>query len=189
MPRHKDFEIWYDEERQKYRFSVEYWGAYSATTKKEIEHKVASVRRDVKRKLKEIEIANQKYYKRLAEKEEKMLWLLKDAKNNHTKKALLKFNDLSSLDRKELLNMIKGGKDEIKIKEKFEVNTQTIAALKRRINENVLKDIRPDETLSNDGGSRIIMPAYAETVIGNRHAGRLRDKQKLHRIQKPSRNA
>jgi hypothetical protein len=176
MPRHKDFEIWYDEERQRYRFSVEYWGAYSAPTKKEIEHKVACVRRDVKKRLKEIELENKAYYERIARKEEAFRRMLKSNKEQSKAKYDVRFGDLSSAEQHQLLKMIERGADELLIKNKFDVNSHTIAALRHKRKKNVLKNIQKDETLPDASGCRIVMPSYAKTVIGNRYTGCLRDK-------------
>ena len=175
MPRHKDFEIWYDEEKQKYRFSVEYWGAYSADTKEEIQKKATRVRSAVKRRLKEIDAENKAYYKRLEQKERELLSQLKEHRKRTRVKESIKFSDLTPSEQRALIKMIEKDYDEIKIKSRFDINSHTIAALKQKRKEHVCTNIQPDETLSNTSRNGIVLPWYSADVIGNRYTGCIRD--------------
>lgn len=130
MPRHKDFEIWYDEETQRYRFSVEYWGSYGAKTLEEIQERRNSVRSQVAKRLREIERQNQEYYKRLAAKEEKFKRELREAKSAYRADSVVRYKDLTAKERTKLLKMVCNGADELEIKKLFPVNSSTIAALR-----------------------------------------------------------
>lgn len=80
---HADYEIYkircYDG-KIRYAFDVEYYGHYVCNTIDEARKKVDVVRMRVRHTLEEIEKQNQRYYDRLANKEEKMLRELKAAK-------------------------------------------------------------------------------------------------------------
>ncbi len=141
MPAHKDFEIWWDEETQKYRFSVEYWGSYSGRTLEEIKNKVKRVRMAVKIRLKEIDKENKAYYARLAKEEEELKLMLRKYKEWTQRVETVLFTELKLSERRILLEMIKNGATELEIKEKFNVNSSTIAQLRRRMNENVCEDV------------------------------------------------
>lgn len=141
MPAHKDFEIWYDEEMGKYRFSVEYWGSYSGRTLEEIKNKVKKVRMAVKIRLKEIDKENKAYYARLAKEEEEFKLMLRKYKEWTQRADTVLFTELKLNERRILLEMIKNGATELDIKEKFNVNSSTIAQLRRRMNENVCEDV------------------------------------------------
>ena len=172
MPRHKDFEIWYDEERQRYCFSVEYWGGYSAKTLEEIEQKLKRARRDIKARLKEIDRQNKAYYKRLEMKEEQLKRELKEHKSRAKEKnSILLYKDLSAQEQKMLLKMILEGRDELQIKDIIPVNSSTIAALRKRRNENVCRNVQENENVSESSGRRIIMPGYTTKIIGNKRLG------------------
>lgn len=141
MPAHKDFEIWYDEEMEKYRFTVEYWGSYSGRTLEEIKNKVKKVRMAVKTRLKEIDKENKAYYARLAKEEEEFKLMLRKYKEWTQRADTVLFTELKLNERRILLEMIKNGATELDIKEKFNVNSSTIAQLRRRMNENVCEDV------------------------------------------------
>ena len=141
MPAHKDFEIWWDEETQKYRFTVEYWGSYSGRTLEEIKNKVKRVRMAVKIRLKEIDKENKAYYARLAKEEEEFKLMLRKYKEWTQRVETVLFTELKLSERRILLEMIKNGATELEIKEKFNVNSSTIAQLRRRMNENVCEDV------------------------------------------------
>lgn len=141
MPAHKDFEIWWDEETQKYRFTVEYWGSYSGRTLEEIKNKVKRVRMAVKTRLKEIDKENKAYYARLAKEEEEFKLMLRKYKEWSQRADTVLFTELKLNERRILLEMIKNGAAELEIKEKFNVNSSTIAQLRRRMNENVCEDV------------------------------------------------
>jgi hypothetical protein len=141
MQVHKDFEIWWDEETQKYRFSVEYWGNYSGRTLEEIKNKVKRVRMAVKIRLKEIDKENKAYYARLAKEEEEFKLMLRKYKEWTQRVETVLFTELKLSERRILLEMIKNGATELEIKEKFNVNSSTIAQLRRRMNENVCEDV------------------------------------------------
>jgi hypothetical protein len=170
MPRHKDFEIWFDEETQRYRFSVEYWGGYGAKTREEIEEKVKRVRRDVRARLRQIDEQNKAYYARLARQEELLKKELKAFKANSKKEFnFLKYKELSVSERAKLLRMIFDGFDELEIKKIIPVNSSTIAALKNKREKNVCKNIQKHETVSGTSRSGVIMPSYSTDVLGGRH--------------------
>lgn len=141
MPAHKDFEIWYDKEMEKYRFSVEYWGSYSGRTLEEIRSKVKKVRMAVKIRLKEIDKENKAYYARLAKEEEEFKLMLRKYKEWTQRADTVLFTELKLNERRILLEMIKNGATELEIKEKFNVNSSTIVQLRRRMNENVCEDV------------------------------------------------
>lgn len=141
MPAHKDFEIWWDEETQKYRFTVEYWGSYSGRTLEETKNKVKRVRMAVKIRLKEIDKENKAYYARLAKEEEEFKLMLRKYKEWVQRADTVLFTELKLNERRILLEMIKNGASELEIKEKFNVNSSTIAQLRRRMNENVCEDV------------------------------------------------
>jgi hypothetical protein len=168
MPLHKDFEIWFDEETQRYRFSVEYWGSYGAKTREEIEEKVKKARRDVKARLRKIDEQNKAYYAKMARKEEQLKKELKAFKHRKDDSVFLKYKELSPEERKKLLKMILDGFDELKIKELIPVNSSTIAALKKQKKEkDVRENIPKNETLPRTSERRIIMPSYTKDVIKN----------------------
>jgi hypothetical protein len=173
MPRRKDFEIWYDEKTERYRFSVEYWGSYGANTLESIKEKRAQVKSAVARRLKEIEKQNAAYYKRLAAKEEQLKNTLKEAKHKSNASQYVKFKDLPQADRIKLLKMIWAGADELEIKQKFLVKASTIAALRtaEERKKYVCETVQKDETLPRIGECRIIVPSYAADVIGNDRLG------------------
>lgn len=170
MPRHKDFEIWFDEETQRYRFSVEYWGSYGAKTLEEIHEKRKHVRSAVTRRLKEIDRQNKEYYKKLAAREDALKRELKKARSKEEKYAV-KYKDLKPAERTKLLRMIRAGADELEIKNVIPVNASTISALRTKRGEHVREHIPKDEVLSNSGRSRIIMPEYTNQTIGKRRLG------------------
>jgi hypothetical protein len=147
MPRHKDFEIWFDEETQRYRFSVEYWGGYGAKTLEEIELKVKVVRNQVKARLREIDAQNKAYYAKLARQE----YLLKQALKEHRDRSSLEeevaYSDLHPSEQRIVRRMIRNGADELEIKNKFNIKSTSIGQLRRWENENVCNDIPKDEIL------------------------------------------
>lgn len=141
MPRHKDFEIWYDEETQRYRFSVEYWGSYSGRTLEEIRNKVKRVRMAVKVRLKEIDKENKAYYARLAKEEEEFKLMLRKHKEWTQRADTVFFAELKLNERRILLEMIKNGASELEIKERFNVNSSTIARLRRGVQDDVCENV------------------------------------------------
>lgn len=173
MPRHKDFEIWYDEETQRYRFSVEYWGSYGAKTLEEIQERRNRVRSQVAKRLREIERQNQEYYKRLAAKEEKLKRELREAKSACRAESVVRYKDLTAKERIKLLQMVCNGADELEIKKLFPVNSSTIASLRTasKRDKNVCKTLQKNETLSDSSRCGIIMPSYTADVIGNDRLG------------------
>lgn len=173
MPRHKDYEIWYDEKTERYRFTVEYWGSYGAKTLEEIHERINKVRSQVAKRLRDIERQNQEYYKRLAAKEEKLKQELKNARHDSKERSVLRYKDLTNAERVQLLKMIWAGADELEIKEKFPINSGTIAALRtaNKREKNVCEPVQKNETLPDDGRCRIIMPAYTADVIKRRYVG------------------
>ena len=171
MPRHKDFEIWFDEETQRYRFSVEYWGSYGAKTLKEIKERQTRVRSAVAHRLKEIDRQNKEYYKKLATMEDSLKRELKKARTKEAKHYSVKYKELTPSERTKLLKMIRAGADELEIKNVIPVNASTISALRAKRNEHVREHISKDEVLSNTGRSRIIMPEYTNQTIGKRRLG------------------
>lgn len=171
MPRHKDFEIWYDAKTERYRFAVEYWGSYGAKTLKDIHERRNRVRSQVTKRLKEIEKQNQEYYAKLAAKEERLKQELKKAKERHKQEYVVKYKDLTNAERINLLKMIWAGADELEIKRLFPVNSSTIAAIrtKAKREKNVCEPIQKNETIPRTGGCRIVMPAYTTDIIGDKH--------------------
>lgn len=140
MPRHKDFEIWYDEERQRYRFSVEYWGTYSGKTLKEIQNKVVRVKYAVKNRLKEIEEENKAYYARLAKQEEDFRRVLKRYKEEQKLQDCLYYNDLRPAEQRLLTRLVCKGADELEIKKTLNVNSATIAQIRIRENRKCMDE-------------------------------------------------
>lgn len=95
----------------------------------------------VKIRLKEIDKENKAYYARLAKEEEEFKLMLRKYKEWTQRADTVLFTELKLNERRILLEMIKNGATELEIKEKFNVNSSTIAQLRRRMNENVCEDV------------------------------------------------
>ncbi len=79
----EDFEIYTircQDGKIRYAFNVEYYGHYVCDTMEAAEQKVIRVRQQVKQRLQEIERQNKEYYKKLEQKQNKLLMALKEAK-------------------------------------------------------------------------------------------------------------
>lgn len=91
MNKREDFEIYPIKinGRTWYRFRVEYYGVYSASSEKQILKLQEKIKQEVKEKLEWIEQENQKYYARMAEQERRRALLFKETKEAERKAGLI----------------------------------------------------------------------------------------------------
>ena len=90
MNKREDFEIYTItiNGRVWYRFKVEYYGVYTASSEKQILKLREKIKQEVKEKLEWIEEENQKYYARMAEQERQRALLFKKTKELEQNKRL-----------------------------------------------------------------------------------------------------
>lgn len=112
-----------------YCVSIQYLGEWKYPTVEAAEADIPALKQYRNSVLRQIEIANEKYFKKQEIAERLLRAQLKSAKN--IKQKRYGTTHLTNGQRRALIHMIKNGADEIACKEKYDISTHVYARLKQ----------------------------------------------------------
>lgn len=113
--------------------SIQYLGVWKYKTEEDAVDDIPALKNYRRSVLRQIEIANAKYFNKLEQEERKRERELKDYRTSHPKRYGT--NHLTIGQRNRLISMIQDGADEEQCKEMFNISTHTYATLKHHYGE------------------------------------------------------